>query len=171
VQRMVETLRPAADTIRPAVRALGRANEATRPFALEAAPLLRNDIRPFVREARPFVDLLGPAAEDLVDAEPELKRSVHVLNRLFNLLAFNKDGREAPDKAGRDEGYLFYLAWLAHQSVAIFSGGDAHGVFRPFILGGTCNVIQNTAETVPGNEYLLGLTGVLNDPAVCGGGG
>ena len=169
LERMAEVLKPAADEIRPAVRALNRANVATLPFAREAAPQLREDIRPFVREARPFIRKLNPAARDLVEAEPDLKRSIVVLNRLFNMLAFNKDGREPPEKATRDEGYLFYLAWLAHQSIQIFSGQDAHGVFRPLVLGGTCNTLQNTVETVPGSEFILGLTGVLNDPAICGG--
>ena len=94
-----------------------------------------------MREARPLVRELDPAAADLVEAEPTLKRTVHALNRLFNLLGFNPGGREGPDSAGRDEGYLFHLAWLAHQSVSLFSGQDANGVFRPLVLGGTCNMI------------------------------
>ena len=65
-----------------------------RPFALEAAPLLRDDIRPFVREARPLVRDLRPAARDLVEAEPDLKRTFSVLNHLFNLLGL-QPGRAA----------------------------------------------------------------------------
>lgn len=169
VDRMAAVLRPASERLRPAVRALGRANQLTAPSAREIAPLLKADVRPFVREARPLVRELTPAAHDLVDAEPELKRTIHQLNRLFNLLGYNRDGREGPEKKGRDEGYLFQLAWLAHQSVSIFSGQDAHGVFRPLVLGGPCNVIKGTAESAPGAEFLLGLTGVLNDPKVCAG--
>jgi phospholipid/cholesterol/gamma-HCH transport system substrate-binding protein len=169
VERFAEVLKPAADEIRPAVRALTRANEATLPFAKETAPLLAKDIRPFVRELRPLVRELRPAATDLAAADPNLKRTVAQLNNLFNLLAFNKDGREDPAKADRDEGYLFYLAWLAHQSVQIFSGQDAHGVFRPLVPSGTCGILRNSAESVPGGAFILGLTGLLNDPAVCGG--
>ncbi len=169
VDRMASILGPASTRLRPAVRALNRANKATAPSAREIAPLLKADIRPFVREARPLVRELTPAAHDLVDAEPELKRTVHQLNRLFNLLGYNQDGREGPEKQGRDEGYLFQLAWLAHQSVSIFSGQDAHGPFRPLVLAGPCNVIKGTAESAPGAEFLLGLTGILNDPQVCGG--
>jgi hypothetical protein len=53
--------------------------------------------------------------------------------------------------------------------VNLFSGQDANDVFRPLILGGTCNTIANTAQTAPEAEFLLGLTGALFDPAVCGG--
>ena len=34
------------------------------------------------------------------------------INRLFNMLGFNPGGREGPEKADRQEGYLFWLAWL-----------------------------------------------------------
>ena len=168
VERFAQVLRPSADHIRPAIRALRRANRETLPFAREATPQLRNDIRPFVRELRPLVRELQPAAHDLVEAEPDFKRAVVVFNHLFNLLGHNPNGREEPGTEGRDEGYLFYLAWLTHQSVAIFSGQDAHGVFRPLITGGNCNMIRNTANSIPGGAAILGLTGVLQDPRVCG---
>jgi phospholipid/cholesterol/gamma-HCH transport system substrate-binding protein len=170
VEQFAQVLQPAADEIRPAIRALRKANAETLPFAKEAEPQLREDIRPFIRDLRPLVRELTPAAHDLVEAEPDFKRTVGVLNNLFNLLAFNENGREEPGKEGRDEGYLFHFAWLAHQSVSLFGGQDAHGVFRPLITGGNCNVIRNTAESVPGGigETVLGLTGVLNDPRVCG---
>jgi phospholipid/cholesterol/gamma-HCH transport system substrate-binding protein len=168
VERMALVLRPAADIIRRPVRALRRANAETLPFAREVAPLLRTDIRPFVREARPFLRQLKPAAHDLVEADPGLKGTVRALNGLFNLLGYNDKGREGPDVEARDEGYLFYLAWLAHQSIQIFSGQDAHGVFRPLVLGGTCNMIKATSNTIPGGDVLLGTVGVLSDPNVCG---
>ena len=169
VEEMAKVLGPSSERLRPVARALLRANKATTPFALEAAPLLRDDIRPFVRAARPLARELEAPTHDLVEAEPDLKRTVHVLNRLFNMLAFNPNGREPAGKEGRDEGYLFYFAWLAHQSVSVFSGQDANGVFRPFILGGTCNTIRNSAESIPGGAFLGGVTAVLYDTNVCGG--
>jgi phospholipid/cholesterol/gamma-HCH transport system substrate-binding protein len=169
VERMAEVLGPSSVRLIPVARALRRANEATRPFALEAEPLIRRDIRPFVREFRPLVRDLRPATGDLVDAEPELKRTIHVLNRLFNMLAFNPNGREGPEVEGREEGYLFWFAWLAHQSVSIFHGQDANGVFRPLVLGGTCNTLQNTVASSPQLAFIFGLTGVLYDANICGG--
>ena len=168
VERMAEVLGPSADRLVPVAHSLRRANEATRPFALEAAPLIRRDIRPFVRELRPLVRDLEPATHDLVEAEPELKRSIKVLNNLFNMLAFNPNGPEGPEVEGREEGYLFWFAWLAHQSVSIFSGQDAHGVFRPLVLGGTCNTLQNSVASSPQAAFIFGLTGVLYDANICG---
>jgi hypothetical protein len=124
-----------------------------------------------VRESRPLVRELRPAAEDLVKAEPALTRSFTVLNHLFNMLGYNPAGREGPDKNARDEGYLFALAWLGHQSVNLFSTADAHGPQRSLTVGGTCATLANTAKTAAPLEYVLGLTGVLTDPRVCGGTG
>ncbi len=169
VERMATVLRPAADRIRPAVRALDRANAQTAPFAREAAPQIERDIRPFVRDARPLLRDLNPAAKQLVDAEPGLKDTFKVLNHFFNMLAHNPNGREGATKEGRDEGYLFYLAWVGHQSTNLFGNQDAHGPGRPFTSGGTCATIAQSAKSQPQLEEILGLTGVFTDPRVCGG--
>ena len=168
VEAMARELGPATGRMVPVVRQLDETNKRVLPFALEAMPQLRDDIRPFVRETRPFVRELAPAARDLVSAEPGLTRTFTVVNHLFNLLAFNPNGREGPDKAGRQEGYLFHLGWVSHQSNNLFGNADAHGPGRPLSTGGTCTVIRGTATSEPQLEELLGLTGALTDPRVCG---
>ena len=169
VEDLANVLGPTAERVRPAIIALRESNRRTTPFALEAAPRLREDIRPFVREARPLVRDLRPAAEGLAKGEPGLTRSFKVINRFFNMLAFNKNGREGPEKEDRDEGYLFYIAWLTHQVNNLFGNVDAHGPGRPITYGGTCAVIANTLGAQEELEALFGLTGFLTDPALCGG--
>jgi phospholipid/cholesterol/gamma-HCH transport system substrate-binding protein len=169
VEELANVLGPAADEFRPAIIALKDANERTRPFALEAAPRIRDDIRPFVREARPLVRDLRPAATGLADAQPGLRRTFRGINQFFNLLAHNPNGREGPEKEGRDEGYLFYTGWLVHQVNNLFRSQDAHGPGRPITYGGTCAVIANTLGASEELEAIFGLTGALTDPAVCGG--
>ena len=74
-----------------------------------------NEIRPFVREARPVVRATSDAgATSWPTPTPDLTRSFTVLNHLFNLAAYNPNGREDPDKDGREEGYLFWIAWVQH---------------------------------------------------------
>jgi len=168
VEAMATVLGPTADRLRPAIRQLRRTNEAVAPFAREAMPLIRDDIRPFVREARPFVRVLRPAVHDLAESEPALTRTFGVLNRFFNMLAHNPNGREGPDRAGRDEGFLFHLGWLSHQVNHLFVNADAHGPGRPITTGATCQILTNTVGEQPQLEALLGLTGALTDPALCG---
>jgi phospholipid/cholesterol/gamma-HCH transport system substrate-binding protein len=169
VEELAGVLGPTADRFRPAVVALREANERTRPFALDAAPRIRDQIRPFVREARPLVTDLAPAARDLADGELGLRRTFRVINHFFNMLAYNSNGREGPEKADRDEGYLFYTGWLVHQVNNLFRTLDAHGPGRPVTYGGTCAIIENTLGASEELEALLGLTGALTDPLVCGG--
>jgi phospholipid/cholesterol/gamma-HCH transport system substrate-binding protein len=167
LERFANVLGPAADRLVPVARAIPAANEAIIPLAKEGAPLLREDIRPFVREARPVVRDLRPAAKALGDSTPNLTRSFKQLNSLFNMLAYNPGGREAPS-ADRQEGYLFWLAWLQHVGIQLFSSSDAHGVFRPVTLAAPCSVVKQMVTEEPELEFLTLLTGVLTDNAACG---
>ena len=168
VERLARVLGPASENLRPAARALGRSQIALRPFARDAAPLLRERIRPLVREARPLVRDLRPAAADLATSTPELRRVFGVVNRLFNMAAFNPRGRESPDATGREEGYLFWFAWVAHQSANIFSTADAHGPFRPSLISGSCQFFRALVNDQPEQEFLMNLTPLLTAPELCG---
>jgi hypothetical protein len=85
------------------------------------------------------------------------------------MLAYNPNGTEPASKTDRQEGYLFSLAWVGHQSDNLFSNQDAHGTGRPISTGGTCSSLQAMVQSQPELEELLGMTGVLTDPNVCGG--
>jgi phospholipid/cholesterol/gamma-HCH transport system substrate-binding protein len=167
LQRFANVLGPAAQHLIPAAKALPAANKAIVPLAKEATPLLRDDIRPFVREARPVVRDLRPSAKGLANATPALTRSFQQLNAFFNMLAYNPGGREAPS-ADRQEGYLFWLAWLQHMGISLFSLSDAHGTFRPVTLGAPCATVRQLVKEEPQLEFLSMLTPILTDPSACG---
>ena len=78
------------------------------------------------------------------------------------MLGHNAGGREAPDKAGRDEGYLFWLAWVTHQTANLQSIDDANGPMRPFFLTGTCKTLTSLVNDQPQLEFALGLSGLLD---------
>lgn len=165
VRALADVLGPSVTQLRPAVRRIDAANRSLTPLAREATPLLAEQIRPFVKATRPLVRSLRPAATDLAAATPKLTSSFVVLNHLFNLIGYNKNGREAPQAAGRDEGYLYWIAWLQHNGAAVFSSADANGPFRPITVAGTCGTLQQTANTNP----VLGMlfAPALLDPKVC----
>ena len=89
----------------------------------------------------PYTADLGTAARDLNKAAPDLTTSFNKLNRFFNIGAFNPNGAEgltgdlARDRA-RQEGYLYWLAWTAQNTVSLFSTADAQGPLRRIFLGG-----------------------------------
>ena len=72
-----------------------------------------------------------------------------VANDFVNMLGYNKDGREEPDKPGRDEGYLFQLGWLAHQTTNLQSIDDANGPMRPIFITGTCSTLTSLVNDDP----------------------
>ncbi|MBW3653284.1 MAG: MCE family protein [Actinobacteria bacterium] len=154
-------LGPATRALLPAVRELESVNAAVSPVAREAAPIVRRRVRPFVRAAVPVVKDLAPAARGLSRTFPELDRNAKVLNDFVNMLGHNEDGREAPDKAGRDEGYLFHLGWLTHQTANLQSVADAHGPMRPVFLTGTCSTLTSLVNDLPQAEFALGLSPLL----------
>jgi phospholipid/cholesterol/gamma-HCH transport system substrate-binding protein len=170
VETFAKVLRPSLDRLSPAVRRLDEANDALRPLAKAATPLLRNEIRPFVRESRPLVRALRPAARSLATSTPDLTRSFTVLNHLFNLIGYNDNGREGPSVAGRDEGYLFWIAWLGHNAGAVFSTADATGIFRPVAIQATCSTIKQSIADEPELGFLQGLIGAVLDPRICSAG-
>jgi phospholipid/cholesterol/gamma-HCH transport system substrate-binding protein len=146
-------LGPALESLRPPFRKLDEANRAVLPFVNEAAPIVRDEIRPFARIGQPYFRRLGVAGRDLAKASPDLTQTFRGLNRLFNIGAHNPNGAEGltgnltQDRA-RDEGYLYWLAWTGQNTVSLFSTSDAQGPFRRLFLGGlNCNTL--TGEGVP----------------------
>ena len=132
VKTLADVLGPAVTKLRPTVRALDSANKAVTPFAKEAAPILRTQIRPFIRDARPVVRDLKPASKN----------------------------------AKRDEGFLFWIAWLDHDGASLFSSSDANGPFRPVTLGAPCSTLKQTGDANPPLGMIL--APALADPHVCG---
>ncbi|HWH45571.1 MAG TPA: MlaD family protein [Thermoleophilaceae bacterium] len=175
VKVLGEVAEPAFKALRPAIAKVDEANRELRPLAIEAEPLLRTKIRPFVREARPYLENLRPAARNLADGAPDLRESFYGLNRFFNTLAYNPGGREeltgnlARD-TNREEGTLFWLAWLAHNTNSMFNTSDAMGPFRRFILFASCGTYENVANTPGGAatlESIVGIADILDDASLC----
>jgi phospholipid/cholesterol/gamma-HCH transport system substrate-binding protein len=166
VERFAKVLGPTADNLRPAVRALNRANLAVRPFALEATPILKNQIRPFVRDARPIVRDLKPAAINLANATPDLTSAFTVLNHLFNIIGFNPHDPNTPAAAGDQEGYLFLIAWLSHQGTNLFSSQDANGSYRPVFIAAACQSLQTSLPGQLGPATTL-ITGLAQAAGAC----
>ena len=52
------------------------------------------------------------------------------------MAAYNPKGAEAPGTPGRDEGYLYWLSWLAHDANSVFQAQDAQRRLPPDLLHG-----------------------------------
>jgi phospholipid/cholesterol/gamma-HCH transport system substrate-binding protein len=185
VNTLAGVMRPSLDSLRPAFKQLNKANKAVLPFVKEAAPITRNQIRPFVSTARPYVSQsLKPASVNLARAIPDLDSSFHELNRFFNIGAYNPGGKNAISDACNNQGacssaeinqnrsYLFWLAWVIQNSNSLFSTSDAEGPLRRALFMFDCNSIHALLDqTQGGADALFGpLSSVLTDAKFCGGG-
>jgi phospholipid/cholesterol/gamma-HCH transport system substrate-binding protein len=156
-EAMSTVLGPAIQSLRPTARKLKPINDSLGHLARTTIDPIREDIRPFVRNARQPVRDLRPGARNLVAATPRLTTVAEKLNKLFNMAAYNPDGAEAAGTPGRDEGYLYWLGWLAHVTNSTFSSQDAHGVYRHVYLVLTCNTAKSILATSPLAPAFTGL--------------
>src|SRR4029078_8121556 len=139
----------------------------------ETEPILRNQIRPFVRAARPWTNDLRFAAQGTAKATPDLKRSVGELKRFFNMGAYNPGGAESLDgksitqQRERQEGLLYWLAWAAQNGTSLFSTADAQGPWRRVtICGVPASVLSGIVQGVIGDvsQRHPGLADLLTTP-------
>ena len=147
--QLATVLGPAINSLRPFARKLKPINDSLANLAKTTYSPVKNDIRPFVRNARQPVRNLRPAAKNLAAATPRLTTLAEKLNKLFNMASYNPNGAEAPGTPNRDEGYLYWLAWLGHVGNSTFQSQDAHGVYRHVYLMLTCNTARSILDTSP----------------------
>jgi phospholipid/cholesterol/gamma-HCH transport system substrate-binding protein len=155
VREFAPVLRSSLESLREPIRKLDETNEAVTPFLRETTPVLRDEIRPFVRAARPFTDDLGLAARDVSRATPDLTIGFEELNRFFNMGAYNPggaeglEGKSVAEQRARREGLLYWLAWAAQNGTSLFSSADGQGPWRRVtICGVPAAVIEGLIGTV-----------------------
>jgi phospholipid/cholesterol/gamma-HCH transport system substrate-binding protein len=148
VSRYAKVLGPTFNDLRPFARNLDEMNASVRRAAV-TAPIIRNQIRPFVRAARQPISDLRPAARDLAKATPRLTDVVTIINRLGNMAAYNPRGAEAPGTPGRDEGYLYWLAWLSHNGNSVFQAQDGNGSYRRIYFTASCGSTASILASSP----------------------
>lgn len=124
--------------LRPFARHLDAMNASVRELADSATPVVRDEIRPFVREARKPIGDLKVAARRFAKATPGLTVIGRKINKLGNMAAHNPDGAEPPGTSGRDEGYLYWAGWLSHNGTSVFEAQDAHGLYRRIYFTVSC---------------------------------
>jgi phospholipid/cholesterol/gamma-HCH transport system substrate-binding protein len=160
-------LGPTFNDLRPFARSLPELNASTRELAENATPVLRDEIRPFVRSARKPVPDLRHAAQDLSQATPSLTKLGKDLNKVTNMAAYNPNGAEPTGVKGRDEGYLYWLAWLGHNGDSVFSSADGNGWWRRIYLTESCATAGAIAGVSPLAPAVTGVGALLAPGGPC----
>ena len=153
VNGFAKQLGPAFNALRPFARHLDEMNASVRSLANSATPVIKNRIRPFVRAARPDIPPLNVAAKRYSKASPKLTTLGHEINRLGNMAAYNPHGAQACSGGscppGRDEGFLYWGAWLSHDANTVFQNADGTGLYRRIYDTVSCGNLLNILTSTP----------------------
>jgi hypothetical protein len=129
---------------------------------------VRDQLRPFTREAQPTAKKLVPAAQRLAKATPDLARLTDELNVLVNELAFKPKGNGI-----KNQSYLYQVPWASHNTNSVLANSDGVGPLRRGLIYFGCgplNLLFNVlsgppkGKTEPRNPTLTTLIKLLNAP-------
>lgn len=147
------SVRRTLTALEPAVPRLERTVADLPDTVRGLLPLPVGPLREFTDAVRPLAPEVRPAARDLGAALDPLKRAFAVIGETTNIMGY--------DPPGEEQGYLFWLAWFAHNANSMLSTQDAHGaVWRGMALLSCSSLAQ------PGRPAQL-LESLVGRPSLC----
>lgn len=151
------SLRRTLTALEPAVPRLRR-TLTDAPATLQGLlPLPVGPLRRFTKAVEPLGEQVRPASRDIGAAIEPLRTAFEVIGATTNIIGY--------DPPGEEKGYLFWLAWFAHNANSMLSTQDAHGsMWRGMALVSCATVTQ------PGAPAQL-LASILGTPSTCPPGG
>ncbi len=146
-------LGPTSVALEPSARRLPATLARTRTALRSAALLPLERIRPFVSAVHPLARRLPTLAANLKVEVPALINSFKVLAYTTNELAYNP--------GGGNPGFLYWLAWFAHNSNSFISNSDANGPAWRVLLLSSCQGLSTVAagaqiEQLAGSNFGCG---------------
>jgi phospholipid/cholesterol/gamma-HCH transport system substrate-binding protein len=149
----------------PGARALGGGAQALTAMFGATAPVLRDQLRPFARDAQAPARELRGAVRGMPSTSRNASGSIGVLNQFFNMFAYAAPGSKGGSPA-------FWAAWVAHQLNSAVSSEDAQGAFTHTLTMTTCESLRLLPGFEAGDPALALDVSLANIPTVqevCGG--
>ena len=116
---LANALGPTATALLPTARKLPATLRGAQTLFQGAALLPLKEIPPFIKVVLPLAGQLPALTSDLDQAVPALIKSFKVLAYTTNEIAYNP--------GGKNPGFLYWLAWFAHNADSFISSSDANG--------------------------------------------
>jgi phospholipid/cholesterol/gamma-HCH transport system substrate-binding protein len=160
--RFALALGPASRQLIPAAQGFAPAQRELQTFLRDTVDPIRDQIRPFTRDVRTPFEHLKQGAEPLGETTRSTAHILADLNRFFNAWAYNPPGQE--------EGYLFWTAWLNHNTNNIALTQDAHGPLpRGVVMQscGTAKLAESLSIARPFIKTLQEFTNVPRSEVIC----
>ncbi len=150
VAGLAQQLGPTSTALAPIVRRLPTTLRQTPTLFNSAALVPLDEVKPFTDAVLPLADQIGPLSTNLSQAIPQLVKSFKVLAYVTNELAYNP--------GGRNQGFLYWLAWFAHNSDSFLSTSDANGPAWRALLLTSCTTLKSVTfgsliETLLGTNF------------------
>jgi phospholipid/cholesterol/gamma-HCH transport system substrate-binding protein len=123
-------LGPTATALTAPARRLDATFRNTQTLFQGAVLLPLSQIPPFENAVAPLTEELPPLQKGLDQTVPALTSSFKVLTYVSNEFAYNP--------GGKNPGFLYWLAWFAHNSNSFISSSDANGPAWRSMLLTTC---------------------------------
>ena len=133
-------LGPAMRALLPTARRAPAALTAARPFLDVTEPVVRRQLRPFIKDAQPIARALRPAVVNLNKVTPSLSDAFRVLTYALNELAYNPPGD--------DEGFLFWVSWFFHNANSFLANEDANGSMWRGVLVTDCRTLTKATPAL-----------------------
>jgi phospholipid/cholesterol/gamma-HCH transport system substrate-binding protein len=168
VDKLGATLTVGLHKLSPGAKDLGPTLAGLRSFSKATTPVLRDQIRPFTRDAQPTAKKLVPAARRLAKATPDLAKLTDELNVLVNELAYKGKGSGI-----KSQSYLYQVPWASHNTNSVLSTADGVGPMRRTLIYFGCGPLQllfkvlsgpPPRKTEPRNPTLTTLIKLLDAP-------
>jgi phospholipid/cholesterol/gamma-HCH transport system substrate-binding protein len=140
-------LSPTANALVPIARRLPQTLKDTNTLVQGAVLLPLDQIKPFVDAVTPLTTQLPALESALKQATPPLINSFKVLTYVTNEIAYRP--------GGKNPGFLYWVAWFAHNANSFISNSDANGPVWRSLLVSTCSTLKGNAFG-PVIETLLG---------------
>jgi phospholipid/cholesterol/gamma-HCH transport system substrate-binding protein len=153
---LAEVLGPASEALIPAAQAFAPGQVAAQRLARESLAPIREQIRPFTRQIRPPLRHLRQGAGPLGKTVKATAQAFGDLNRLFNAWAYNP--------AGSEEGYLFWTAWLNHNTNNTALLQDSHGPLPRGLVLQSCLTATRAEELAIARPFIWTLQRLTNAP-------
>jgi phospholipid/cholesterol/gamma-HCH transport system substrate-binding protein len=134
VTSFANQLGPTSTALVPTARRLPSTLRNSQTLFQAAALLPLNEIPSFVNAVTPLAAQLSPLAHALRKAIPALIKSFKVLAYVTNETAY--------DAGGRNPGFLYWIAWFAHNADSFISNSDANGPAWRVLVLSSCKSLK-----------------------------
>lgn len=149
VTTLANALGPTATALIPTAKRLPSTLRDTQTLFQGAALLPLNKIPAFVNAVIPLAKQLPPVESNIAKEVPPLVSSFKVLGAVTNEIAY--------DPGHGNPGFLYWLAWFAHNADSFLSTADANGGGWRGLLSLSCSDLGAGAGSLP--ALLEGLLG------------